>query len=213
MKKYNYEIIRFNEYIGDKKLLSNEVINKLENRPIYQPELSFQIYYGNNELQIIDVSLSNKFIKKEAYIRGINYLSKYYLNKFLINMEDSMLNYILQKTAKSLYFLKKIGYYYIKNSKSITNSLFNKSGLNIQFLFIYLKLVYEYSKNNKKERDMFNLLFTYFNIKYDILPKLISPFNNNKDFYFKIINIFFKNKFISRENNNILKNWKTKIGV
>lgn len=178
----------------------------MEIRPIYQPELSSYIYYGNNELQIIDVALNNKFIKKETYIRGINSLTKFYQKLFIINMEDSMMNYILQKTAKSLIFYKRIGYYYIKNTQSITtNNIFKKSGLNQKFLFIYLKLVYEYSKNIKKEKDMFNLLFT---TKYNILSKLSSDFDKNFDFYSKIIKNFFNCKFISRENKIILKAFK-----
>ena len=209
-KKYNYEIIKFNQYLGHKNLLFNKVINQLENRAIYQPELSSYIFYGKNELQIIDSSLSNKFIKKEVYIRGINYLIKYYLNMFIINMEDSMMNFILQKEAKSLYFLKKIGYYYIKNSQSITKSLFKKSRLQQQFLFVYLKLVYEYSKNNKIEKDIFNLLFTNFSKE---LSKSTFPFNNNINFYSELIKIFLKCKFISRENNIILKDFKNKLKI
>ena len=178
----------------------------MKNRPIYQPELASYIYYGNNELQKIDSSLSNKFIKKDVYIRGINYLSIYYLNMFIINMEDSMMNYILQKEAKSLYYLKKIGYYYIKNSQSITNSLFKISRLQKQLLFVYLKLVYEYSKNNKIEKDMFNLLFTNF---FKILSKFNFPFNNNINFYSELIKIFLKCKYISKENNILLKDFNS----
>ena len=91
-----------------------------------------------------------------------------------------------------------------------------------------MKLVYEYSKNIKKEKDMFNSLFT---TKYNILSKLSSDFYKNFDFYSKIIKNFFsflnlskkeklwilffyRNckkvncKFISRENKIILKAFK-----
>ena len=38
----------------------------------------------------------------------------------MIDCEDGLINYMLHKTAKSFYFSKKIGYYYILNNESIT---------------------------------------------------------------------------------------------
>ena len=38
----------------------------------------------------------------------------------MINFEDGIINYILYKTSKSYYFLKNIGYFYIRNNQSIT---------------------------------------------------------------------------------------------
>ena len=92
-EKYNCEMIRFNMYIGNKKIFFNEIVNKFDNRFIYQPELSTYLYYGNNELQIIDFYITNKFIKKDLYIRTINYIENRYLNLYMIFMEDSMINY------------------------------------------------------------------------------------------------------------------------
>ena len=57
---------------------------KFINKKIYYPNLSTYIYYGNNELEIIDYYLCNKFIKKKAFINAINYLSLYYLNRLII---------------------------------------------------------------------------------------------------------------------------------
>lgn len=112
---------------------------------IYQPELSTNIFYGNNELEAIDYNISNKFIKKEVYIKSLNILNYFYLNMCMTYMEDSLMNYILLKTlktAKFLYFSNKIGYYYLKNSISITKNIFKINQLRIQFIFIYLKLIY-----------------------------------------------------------------------
>jgi glycosyltransferase involved in cell wall biosynthesis len=140
-EKYNYEIIRFNLYLGHGDLIFSEVINQLENRKICQPELSTYIYYGKNELELIDCCLSNKFIKKEIYVEALNLLGKNYLNMYIIIMEDSMMNYILYRIAKSFYFIKKIGYYYIKNSQSISKNIYKISKLRMKIIFIYLKLI------------------------------------------------------------------------
>ena len=109
-EKYNYEIIRFSSYIGN-----NKYILKLTNKPVYQPELSYNMFYGSNELKQIDRPINNKFIKKEVYIKALNSLNHFYLNMYMTFMEDQIMNYILQRTAKSFYYSRTIGYYYLQN--------------------------------------------------------------------------------------------------
>ena len=50
-------------YIGNKKITYEEIVDKLENKPIYQPELSTYMFYGTNYLKIIDfcINISMKF--------------------------------------------------------------------------------------------------------------------------------------------------------
>ena len=61
-EKYKYEMIRFNIYGGNNKLFFNDILNELENKKLYQPELSTYIFYLNNELRIKDYYIYNKFI-------------------------------------------------------------------------------------------------------------------------------------------------------
>ena len=79
-KSYNYEMVRFNIYIGNKRIFFNNIVENLESRPVYQPELSTYLFYGKGKLQQIDFNLSNKFIKKEAYISSLNTLTDDILN-------------------------------------------------------------------------------------------------------------------------------------
>ena len=195
-EKYDYDIIKFNVYLGNGILVFNELYRSLVNKKVYFPNLSTYIYYGkDNELLIIDYYLCNKFIKKEIFIYAINYLSKNYMNKYIIFSEDSMMNYIIFRIARSFYYLNKIGYYYVRNNLSITQNLFHKSAIRTDMIFIYLKLVFEYSKNNKYEKDMSNFLFTNFNSRFNI-PWRISTFNHDIKFYLDIINDYLNCKFI-----------------
>lgn len=81
---------------------------------------------------------------------------------YMTYLEDQFMNYILQRTAKSFYYSKKIGYFYLPNSISITKNVYKISLLRIKFVFIYLKLIFEYSKNIKFQKDISNLSFTNF---------------------------------------------------
>ena len=103
---------------------------------------------------------------------------------------------------KTFVFIKKIGYYYIINKKSIIKSKFND--IKLKSYFHFLKFIFEYSKNNKYEKNMANAFFSQF----------LSPLNDNqlkkfisKDckFYNQIIELYLNCEFISLEIKRKLK--------
>ena len=208
-EKYHYDFIRFNIYMGKGKIKNDDFAKFQESRPIYQPELSTYIYYGNNELEIIDSHINNKFINKKVYIESLNSLNYFYLNIYMTSMEDSLMNYLLYRTAKSFYFLKTIGYRYKRTSESITKKIFIISQLQLKFIFIYLKFILEFSKNTKYEKDMINLRLIEIN-KYFNIERYFSKMNFNKDFYFyyEVINMIINCIYISDDNLNLLYNLK-----
>ena len=209
VEKYNYEIIRFNIYKGNGKIGLDKHLYNLLNKMVYQPKLSAYIYYGNNELERIDYNIYNKFIKKEVYIKSLNKLNHFYLNMHMTYMEDSLMNYILLKNSNNLYFITKIGYYYLKNSISITNNIFKLEQTRIKYIFIYLKLIFEYSKNTKYEKDMANLLFTRLNEKNNIIKFLSKTISlDDYKFYNIIIKMYLKCNYITKDNKYLLQDLK-----
>ena len=155
-----------------------------------------------------EYSVCNKFMKKEVYIKTINSINSFYLNQYIIHNEDELLNFMLYKTAKSLFFLKVIGYYYIRSSISL--NIKKISELYKKFHFINLKLIFEHSKNKKYEKDMCNYRFSKIITEIKNF-KLLSSNINNLYIYKNIIDIYLNNKFITYDNKNILKNIKIKL--
>ena len=206
-EKNKYEMIRFNLYLGSKTISFPNIVKNLDNRVILQPELSTYNFYGNHELQIIDLSLSNKFIRKDLYLKSLNELHKFYLNVYMIYMEDTIINIILYRIAKNLYFLKRIGYYYIIHSQSITNNLGKLSELKIKFSFILLQLIFDYTKNTKYEKDMANTMFTVINRRFNI-ERMLLTYDMNLDFFYNIIEKYLNSKFITNDNKKILNIFK-----
>ena len=193
--KYNYDLIRFNIYARNENITFKRKVDKLENRPVYQPELSTFIYYGINELERIDCYIHNKFIKREVYIKAINSLNNFYLDMYMTFMEDSIINFLLHRISESYFYYKIIGYYYIKNSDSITKNLFKISNLRITFIFNYLKFEFENSKNTKYEKDMTNFIFTNILKRFNIGKKLKISGNILGHFFYKeIINEFINKR-------------------
>ena len=126
---------------------------------------------------------------------------------YIIYRDDSIINFMLYSIAKSFAFIKSIGYYYSVNSLSVTNNLFSKSNLRIKFAFVFLKLIFEYSKNTKYEKDMFNFIFTLFNLKFNLVQKK-SALTNNSKYYYNLIKIFLSSKYLTKSNKLILNNFK-----
>jgi glycosyltransferase involved in cell wall biosynthesis len=200
-EKFNYEIIRFTTYDGNEKLGYAKYVQKLGNKPVYFPLLSTNIFYGYGELEMIDYSINNKFIKTKAYIKALNSLNNFYFNMHMIYLEDQLMNYILLTKAKSFYFSKRIGYYYLKNEMSITKNKKKMTKIRIKFIFIYIMIVFEYSKNTKYEKDMFNHLFTQLNKLFNIENDLANlSSKEDLNFYYYIINLYLNCKFITNEN-------------
>jgi glycosyltransferase involved in cell wall biosynthesis len=207
-KKNQYEMIRFNIYEGKGNIFFSHIVNKLKSLPIRQPELSTYLFYGLGKLRQIDFNVSNKFIKRSSFIIVLNCLEKYYLYIFMIILEDGLTNYMLYRTVKSFYFLKKIGYYYIQNEGSITKNTKKISSVqSLNFKYIYSKIVFDYSKNTLYERNILNyLLKALINISninsLIIFLKNDFYFLNNKDysFYNYFINSYLELKIKNKDN-------------
>ena len=208
-EKYEYEMLKFHLYFRNKyTIIKQNLINK--NKPIYQPELSTKLFYRNDELYRNDFSICNKFMKREIYIKTINSINSFYLDQYIINCEDQILNFMLYRTAKSLYNLKVVGYYYIHTSISISENIEKISKLNNFFRFIYLKIVFENTKNNKYEKDMCNHLLSFTIDSINLLRLSILDINNYK-LYNNIIDMYLNNDFITYDNKIILNNLKDKL--
>ncbi len=116
-KNENYDMIKFNLYSGNKKHILRTIKN-IKIQEVYQEILSSYIFYGKGNLEQTDYCIINKFIKRDIFIKSLNYIDKYYLNQNMIVYEDGLINFMLYKFSQSLYHSKKIGYYYIQNQHS-----------------------------------------------------------------------------------------------
>ena len=207
-KKYNYEMIKFILYLGKNKIFMSRLLNETKNRPVFSPEIQTYLYYATGKLSYIDFDVANKFIKRNSLIRSLNLLGKKYLNIYMNTYEDQLLNFILHRTVNSFYFLKHIGYYYLMNQFSITKRGFHPD--DIKNIFTNLIIIFNFSKNNNLERNMFNYFFRHFVIKKCFLNRT-NLFKRDIDYYIKAIDSFIKNDFVSINNKKYMKLLKKNI--
>ena len=92
--KYKYEMLRFNLYIGKKRIFLSNEIKKIKSRPVFQPEIQTFLFYAAGTLMYVDFNVSNKFIKRDALIRALNLLGKEYSNIYMTSCEDQLFIFI-----------------------------------------------------------------------------------------------------------------------
>lgn len=189
-------MIRFNYYEEKTKGAWMKEFNQFGNRELYQPELSSFLFYGLGFLKLNDFLITNKFIKRDLFIKTLKNINPFYLNKYMIIFEDGLINYSLYRNSKSLYLLQKLGFYKVYNKISVTQKKRKKKLDRNKFLFLYLKFIFENSKNNLFEKNMaFYTMNKY--IKKNNISKSI---DNNSVFYSKILNIYLNCKYINNTN-------------
>ena len=114
----------------------------------------------------------------------------------MVVYEDGLINFMLYKTANSLYHSKKLGYYYIRNNQSITINFQKNIERHIYNCYIYLKYIFEYTNNNKYEKDI--AFCVYHNVNKEISNlKNYQKITKNFTFYYDIINLYLNCEFIS----------------
>lgn len=190
-KRYNYEMIRFNVYEGERGNCLLKNVKLLKNQTVYQPELSTYIFYGLGYLKLSDFNVANKFIKRDAFIRTLDNIEKFYLSQKMIIYEDGLINFALHRNINSFFLIKKIGYYYVFNKKKISfhkNRRINK----LKYFFLYLKFVFENSKNNKYEKNMAFFLINRYKKNF----KFINLINKDFKFYKNVIDMLINCEFI-----------------
>ena len=215
-KKYNYELVRFNLYIGNYKLNLDDIVCEISNKSIFKPNLFLFLFYGFGRLLQLDYYITNKLIKRNLFIKALNLIDKFYLNQFMIDCEDGLVNFMLYRLSESLFFTRKIGYYYIISNQSITQDL-SRFEKRLKSNFLYFKFIIEVTKNNNIEKNIANYIFYEIYIRRpDIIINLLknlskNSFNKDNELFIKTINLFLQNDFIPLKSKIILKRLKKAI--
>ena len=204
-KKFDFEIIKFNLYMGNFDLNLADISAKIHSKALYKPNIFFYLFYGFGKLLQIDYYLTNKLINRNLFIKALNSINEFYLNQFMIDCEDGLINFMLYKLCTSIYFSRKIGYYYVKTESSITKDSRFKKRLKSNFL--YFKFIFESTKNNNIEKNIAYHIFYEIYVRHsDIIIKLLKNFRGDYYFYFKTIKLLKRNDFIPLNIKEILEN-------
>ena len=210
---YNLDIIQF--YVIKGSYINNKIWKKNK----YKSGILYSNQVKNVFIFSISRTLWDKLIKREIYIKSINFMRPEFLKeKYIIHSDDTIFWGIIC-SANSYGFLEEIGYFYnYANPESTVHHYFDTKIVNLIFhsLFSTLNYYYFQTKQNEIEKNYVCYKFFYekiyqthknmtryltdeFEYIIDVLDKYINcPFFNTEQ-----INNFidFKKLIINRERN------------
>ena len=213
--KYDLDIIqfRYNNYFLENKYFSFGGFGRNHNfdKIIIQPELGDIQFYLNESLYK-SFFLWDKLIKKETYLKALNYLGEEQWGKNMVHREDHLITFALYKVAQKYMKIKLFGYSHLIYKGQESTDFFNivdgktisleKAEKMLSYQFEFIKFIYNKTKYNKKEK----------NIAIRELIKIVGNLNfakkiediNIKNFVINICNIYLKCIFLNDENKKIL---------
>ena len=209
-ENYSLDIVqfRFNEYFSNSHFIK---FNTNKNYPnfysiITQPELGNTELYLNEKLYKT-FCLWDKLIKREIYLKAINFLDEKIWKKKIIHREDHIATFALYKMAKRYMRIKMYGYSHIFRENQETQFYFKiidgkkvpqiKKENMLRDQFEFFKFIYERTNENLIEK---NIAFREF---LSIISNLnfVSLVENEyyRQLIIEVIKIYLHSKFINLE--------------
>ena len=164
--KYNLDIIEFSVFQqkeGEKNIIIPKNHYEIHYHPfnktiISQPELSDLLYYypgTKSYSKTICRNIWNKAIRRNAFIKGDEFIGKDYYDAFVITADDMILNVMVYQFAQNFSNIKLPGYLY--NIRKVSMSR-GDGGDKLQRIrtinhFHYFFLMYKYIKAFNKDRN------------------------------------------------------------
>ena len=207
-KKEDLDIVQFRAYWGNNLLnvYKYDEYGYIHNSTIiYQPKLSDLMYYEYpDKILQTEYNLWGKLIKKSIYLKVLEEIDKYYLEQHMTLHEDGMILFILFKIAKSYLYLNKFGMFYYRNEDSALAGLRKDENVDktVRDSFLYLKFVFEYTKENKKEKDMAVYQFKFILQQFE---KIFCRIKSGFDFIYDIIELYLNCENISDDDKEIFR--------
>ena len=157
-KYYNLDILQYYAIKGSYR--DNDIWRKNQYKSgiLYEDKVKDVFFYS------ITRTLWDKLIKKDVFIKGINYMKKEFLTEVYFVHSDDTIFWGIINFAKSYGFLEQIGYFYnYNNPASIVHHYHDSKYINKIFhsLFATLKYYYIQTKDNEEEKNYVGYQFFY----------------------------------------------------
>jgi len=181
-------------------------IKKLNNRIIYQPELSFKfvdLVESDSINGFANRCIWGKLIRNEIFKKVVEFIGPKYTEDYLLDYEDTIMAVSLFKVANSYYYMNELGYYKSKRECENTFPLLENKKCILKNVTInneldsikYLNFLLDKSKNSEIE----NLLIYKELIALEHFKKLERKINKNFSYVYSIINRINNSSFYTKK--------------
>ena len=206
-KKYDLDILQFYVIIGSS--IKNNVWKQVKYKEgiLYDSQVKNVFYY------CITRNLWDKLIKREIYIKAINFMKLEFHKETYVLHNDDTAFFGLITVTKSYGFLEQIGYFYnLNNPKSTFHYYWETKYMNDIFhsLFATMKYYYIQTNNNKIDKNL--IAFNFFGIKiYKDYKNKIQQLTKGFDYLIYVLDLYLNCTFYDENQKSKLIEYKNKI--
>ena len=203
-KLYNLEVVQYYHMIGS---YENNTLFPINITGILYPPYIKDVFFNCSDRYLWD-----KLIKREIFIKSIEFMKESYRNERFAIHNDELACFGVCKVANSYGVLEQIGYFYNRfNPNSTTKRVYKLENINERFhsLFTIMKYYYEQTDNNMFEKTMG---YNFFMLR--IVPRnrrmikyLTKGFFNIK----KVLDLYINSPFFDDEQKKNLKIFRHRI--
>jgi glycosyltransferase involved in cell wall biosynthesis len=190
--KGNFDLVVFhtihtkltpNVYSTSYRIFNNKKERKA-NLVLFQPDLGYYpilpVNNSNSNLNFIEVYIFSRCIRTKIYKKALNKLGEERYSRYMLLDEDVIANYILFNTARSMKYISKFGYIYVKRPGSIVTRSWDKVNRLIYRIFMLDDLIV-FAQDSFKHKKIIVIL-TLYCLKNDVLKNILQK----DEYYYKL---------------------------
>ena len=180
--------------------------NHKPNLVLFQPDLGYyHIAPSNNrkKIRFSDELIHGKFFKTKIYKKALNKLGKERYSRYMIAVEDDIVNNSIFNIARYAKFIAKYGYLYINNPKSFSKRQNNRIQNARDFLYILDPLI-DFTLNLPKNKKIL-VNFIIYLLKNRYLKNVINRNEYDNKLLISCLDRIFNCKYISNKNKNKIR--------
>ena len=204
-KMYNLEVVQYYHMIGR---YENNTLFPINITGILYPPYIKDVFFNCSDRYLWD-----KLIKRDTFIRSIEFMQEKYRNERFAIHNDELACFGVCKVALSYGVLEQIGYFYNRfNPNSTTKRIYRLENINERFrsLFLIMKYYYEQTENNVFEKIMG---YNFFMLR--IVPRnrrMIKYLTEGFNIINEVLDIYINSTFYNMEQKKQFKIFKFRIG-
>ena len=120
-----------------------------DNLIVRQPELTYFTLFKNFSFSFVDAPIWGKLIKKEVYIKALNFFGKERYSTFNVINEDLISMFAISSVAESYKYARKYGIFHKKGYNTALHRVDN--GHNSKMVIFFIEIVFDLSKKENKK--------------------------------------------------------------
>lgn len=149
----------------------------------------------NHFYQTESKNLWDKLIRRETYIKSINFMNEEFTKEiyFLNNDETAMFGII--HVAESYGFFQQIGYFYILKDKGEYYYRTDKKNVNLIFRNIFNNIKYFYLKSDNNTNEKIHLAYKYFDKNIRKFKTKMQYFTEGFDYILEVFDLYLNSSY------------------